>query len=419
MIVQASGALQKLNAAQTAFFRIKGTGQQMAVTSDGVPWVIRSDKLVQRCDESPCKILSQKALSIAAGPDGSLWIVSNTNKLMYLKKDKRSFEVVETPGYIPNKVAVGPNGYPWVLTEDNMVLASQFFARNETDDQRIAAVTQSSGTIGSGEISSVTSSNVSGFTFSKNMRFEKIDHTNLSVGSCPIFATDHEGVVWAHNSGGDIEKYSPRKRKFVEEKTGFDGWNLNSFDIGPNGEIWASTSSPSSGLFKEDNGIRTEYSVSGVSALNGASAYHSVSVGQDGTVYVSVSMGGYRYLYYKKTNTQMFKKFSNLNNVRLVSVGMGGDIWIAGANFEIMRWDGSEFKEPGKTTFNASQLSVSKLDGTVYAVKNGTSDLYKWNASNKGFDKVNNIVIDTMVVDGEGRPWLCNDTTPVIKRARG
>jgi len=418
MIAQASGALQKLNETQTAFLQTKGTGRQIAVTSDGVPWSIRSDNLVQRCDVSPCQVLAQKALSIAAGPDGSLWIVSHTHKLMYLKKDKKSFGVIETPGYTPGKVAVGPNGYPWVLSDDNTVLASHFFERNESDDQRIAAVTQSSGTVGSGESSSVSSSNVSGFTFSKNMRFEVVDFSILAAGSCPIFATDHEGTVWVHStegdSGGDIEKYSPAKRKFLEETTGFDGWGLNSFDVGPGGEIWAVTASPSAGLFKEDKGTRTEYSVSG------ASAYNSVSVAQDGTVYVSVSMGGYRYLYYKEPNTQVFKKFnSTLNNIRLVSVGLGGDIWIAGANFEVMRWNGSRFEEPGRTTFKASKLSVSKLDGTVYAVKNGTSDLYKWNASNKGFDKVNNILIDTMVVDGQGRPWLCNDTAPVIKRARG
>lgn len=418
MITQASGALLKLNDAQTAFLPVKGTGRQIAVASDGVPWLIRSDKLVQRCDVSPCKTLTQKALSIAAGPDDSLWIVSNTNKLMYLRKDKKTFEAIETPGFTPGKVAVGPNGYPWVLAEDNTVLASQFFERNETDDQRIATVTQSSGTVGSGESSSVSSSNISGFTFSKNMRFEEVDFSILSAGACPIFATDHEGIVWVHSSegdsGGDIEKYSSAKRKFLEENTGFDGWALDAFDIGPDGEIWAITSSPSVGLFKEDNGTRTEYSVSG------ASAYNSVSVSQDGTIYVSVSMGGYRYLYYKEPNTQVFRKFnSTLNNIRRVSVGMGGDIWVVGANFEIMRWDGSRFEEPGRTTFNASKLSVSKLDGTVYAVKNGTSNLYKWNASNKGFDEVNNVSIDTMVVDGQGRPWLCNDTSPVIKRARG
>lgn len=169
---------------------------------------------------------------------------------------------------------------------------------------------------------------------------------------------------------------------------------------------------PYTGLYHEDNGTRTEYSISG------ATGYNDVTVGVDGTVYVSVSMSGSRYLYSKAPTANVFKKFTTYNNVRYVAIGPGGDIWIIGDNFQIMRWTGSKFEEPGNVTFNASSFAVGIVEGSIYAKKNGTADFYKWNESNTSFDKVNNITIDTFGVDGDGRPWICNDTTPVIKRAR-
>lgn len=412
LTASAAGRLFELNDKQTAFTLIPGTGVTVvAAGPDGTPWTIRTDKLVQRCDASPCKVYAQKAKSIAVGPDGSVWIVSNTNRLMRLNK-KETFEHIQTPGHTPQTVAVGPMGYPWVISSARIVLASTYFARDEGGDTTVAAATSASGTTGTGSTSSVVSTaSTSSFVFTKNLSFKSVPHTNLVGGSCPQLESDADGVIWAHNVGGNLEQYDAAKRKFVSKSTAFDGWDHTAFDVAPDGAIWALTLNPSTGLFRAYNGARKEYTISG------ATFYDDISVAPDGTVYVAVSVSGLRYLYFKPSNSQVFKKFSTYNNVRKVSVGAGGDIWISDANIEARRWNGSSFVKPENQTLRASSLSVGKLDGTVYVKENGTAAIHKWNAVNKSFDKVNNLTIDTLSVDGNGRPWICNDTTPVIKRA--
>jgi len=413
LTASSAGRLYKINDEQTAFTLIPGTGVTLvAAGPDGTPWAVRTDKLVQRCDVSPCKVYPQKANAIAVGPDGSVWIVSNTNRLMRLTKNDK-FEIIKTPGHTPQKVAVGPMGYPWVVSSASLALASIYFDRDEGADQSESSSTASSGTTGTGTTASVASTSVSGFTFSKSMSFETVSFTNLAGGSCPIFASDMDGIMWAHNSGGDLEKYSTIKKKFAKESTGFDGWDLSEFAVAPNGDVWAATLNPQTGLFRERNGTRKQYTISG------STNFEDVSVGPDGTVYVSIAFsGGVRYLYAKAENSQVFKKFSTYNNVRRVDVGPGGDIWISDANIKARRWNGSAFEKPANVSFSASDIAVSKVDGTVYANENGTAALYKWNASNESFDKVNNTTFSKLGVDGDGRPWICRDTTPVIERGR-
>lgn len=412
IIVNAAGRLYKLNDSQTVITLIPGSGVVVAVAPDGTPWTIRTDKLVQRCDVSPCKIYGQKANSISVGPDGSVWIVSDSNQLMRLNK-KEKFETVQTPGHTPQRVAVGPMGYPWVVSSASVVLASTYFDRDEGADLSEAAATPASGTTGTGATASVVStSSTSSFVFTKNLTFQNVSFTSLASGTCPKLETDSEGLIWAHNSGGNLEQYDAAKRKFVKRSTAFDGWDHTAFDVAPDGAIWASTLNPHTGLYRAYKGVTKQYFISG------STYFDDISVAPDGTVYVAVSISSQRYLYYKSPGSEAFKKFSTYNNVRKVTVGAGGDIWISDADIEIRRWNGSSFERPENVTFSAAEISASKVDGTLYVRKNGSSDLYKWNPSNKSFDKINNLTVDTFAVDGDGRPWICRDTTPIIERAK-
>jgi len=60
---------------------------------------------------------------------------------------------------------------------------------------------------------------------------------------------------------------------------------------------------------------------------------------------------------------------------------------------------------------------VGKIDGTVY-VRDSRNNIYKWNGTNKSFDKVDNVTATNIAVDGNGRPWIAFDTTPTIKRGK-
>lgn len=409
--VNASEQLLKLNEQQTGFNVISGNGISVALAPDGTPWTIRSDKLIQRCDSSPCDVLPQKALSLSIGPDGSVWIVSDRNILMRLKSDGKSFERVSTPGHTPWKVAVGPNGYPWVVSDARFALASHYFPRDEQADVKVA-VSTTGDTTGSGATTSVSVSSVSSFTFSKNMQFETVSTSTLSNGQLALLASDNEGVIWATTQGGAMDKYSESQKKMINADTKFtsDGADINSFDIAPNGDIWAHTSNPNTGYFRERNKVHKKYTVSGLS--DGS----RLAVSPDGSVYAVFYDNASTYIYVKAADSEIFKRFAQ-TQMSQMSVGPGNDVWITDGNNYVRQWNGTSFVKRPSTGLKASKIAVGKTDGTVY-ITDFNNLLYKWNGTNKSFDKVNNVTARYIAVDEDGRPWINTDTTPTIKRAR-
>jgi len=424
LVASAAGRLYKLNAAQNHFDMIPGTGVTLvAVGPDGTPWAVRSDKLVQRCDVSPCKVYSQKANAIAVGPDGSVFIVSNTSRLMRLNKNGQ-FKTIQTPGHTPLKVTVGPSGYPWVVSSSNIALASTYFDRDEGADLAEAAATSASGTTGTGAAATVVRTSVSSFTFTKNMRFETVSADGLSPGVNAKLASNLDGVIWASTTGGALEKYDAVQKKFVDGGTKFesDGVDISDFDIAANGDIWVYTSSQNQQqqqqnfLYRERNKVLKEYTVSGFTA--GGSSEGGVAVSPDGTVYALMTSGSSTYIYTKASNSETFKKFSNDADIVAVSVGPGNDVWIIDKNDIVQQWTGTRFENrPSNGSVKATRIAAGKTDGTIYIVATDNT-LRKWNGANSSFDKVNNITAYYVAVDGDGRPWVNTSSTPTIKRGK-
>lgn len=411
IIANASGRLLKLNGDQTRFEMIPGNGVAVAVAPDGTPWTIRFDKLLQRCDVSPCQIVPQRALSLSIGPDGSVWIVSERNMLMRLKADGKTFETVSTPAHTPWKVAVGPNGYPWVVSDARVALASHYFPRDEQTDVSVAAATTGN-TTGTGTTTTVTVSSTSTFTFSKNMQFETVSYSTLSSIQYAILASDIDGVIWATTQGGAMDKYSAAHKKFIDAKTKFtdDGSDIDSFDIAPNGDIWAYTLNPQTGIFRERNKVLKKYSVSGFTA-GGA-----IAVAPDGTVFAGFNDGSTYYIYTKAPASEVFTRFTQAR-ANKISVGPGSDLWITDGNNDVYQWTGKKFEKRPTAGQKANRIAISKTDGTIYILD--TSNVpRKWNSTNKSFDKINNITGYNIAVDENGRPWINTNNDPVIKRAR-
>lgn len=421
LTANAAGRLYKLNAEQTRFEMISGTGAVLvAAGPDGTPWAVRSDKLVQRCDVSPCKVYGQKATAIAVGPDGSVYIVSDSGRLMRLDEDGK-FQVVQTPGHVPQKVAVGPMGYPWVVSSAGVVLASHYFERDEGGDRLLAASTPASGTTGTGSTEQVVSTTVSGFTFTKNMQFETVNSDVLSGGEYALLAAGNDGTFYAYNYGGGFVTYDTKQKKFVAKSTTAGtccSYRPLDFDVASNGDIWfhtnydANTPGTKDALYRERNKSIKEYSVG-----TGTGAVAGVAVAPDNSVYVQrTEPGGLNYLYKKAASSQAFTKFSTYSLVHDFDVGPGNDVWIVDKNNYVRQWTGTTFEKRPTSGQKASRIGVG-ADGTVYVA--GTDNtLYKWNGANKSFDKVNNATTVYIAVDDDGRPWLSVNNTPTIKRAK-
>ncbi|MFH1805483.1 MAG: hypothetical protein ABID63_11415 [Pseudomonadota bacterium] len=414
LTANSAGRLFRLNAAQTRFEMIPASNITLiAAGPDGTPWVVRQDKLVQRCDVSPCKVYPQKAVSIAVGPDGSVYIVSDINRLMRLDSDDR-FQIIQTPGHTPAKVAVGPMGFPWVVSTDDIVLASSYFERDESNDRIEAASTSESGTTGTGSTETVVNTTVSSFTFSKNMRFETVSAPGLSPGFPASLTSDSDGVVWFWDGYGTVEKYSASRRQFIDAKTqlAVNRDNIQNMDIAPNDDIWAYVQNlqEPARLYRERNRVLKEYNISGASAAG-------VAASPDGTIFAIFDFGAIQQLYSKKANSETFTRFSNDTNVFLLSVGPGSDVWIVDDSKDVKQWTGSKFEKRPASGQKASAIAVGKKDGTVY-IKDPDDGLMKWNATNRSFDKVNNVTASSIAVDGDGRPWI-SIVNPLTEIRRG
>ncbi|WP_430470863.1 hypothetical protein [Thalassospira lucentensis] len=408
VIADASGTLSKLNDAMTRFDRISGQGLLVAVAPDGIPWTIRSDQLVQRCASSPCEIFAQKAKSIAIGPDGSVYVVSDKDLLMLLDTDTTTFDVVRTPGHTPQSVAVGPNGYPWLVTKDMLVLASKFFERDEQADRLVAASTVGD-TTGTGDTAAVVDvTSESAFTFSKNISFDTFA-TNLNT--IEEFAVGQNDDVYVYgqpqNQGAkQFLKFNSTTEKFEEVSLSFNQ-NLQNIDVASDGTIWT-TQNGSVYQLSSTGSVRRTYSVT-------SGSIGSLSIGADGTVYVVISQK----LYQLKPGTNAFTKFSN-DDVSKVAIGRAGDVWIADSNNNVQQFTGTKFENrPRGQSVSAEDVGAG-TDGSIYITSWSGSQyvLKKWNATNNSFDTVKNTNANKVDVVSDGRPWIANTSSSTdVKRA--
>ncbi len=414
IIANSSGVLFRFNANRNRFDRIQGSGLLVAVDPEGNPWSVRSDKLVQRCDATPCQPLGQKARSISIGPDGRVWIVSDAERLMRLDEKMGRFIPVPTLGLPVRDVASGPNGFPWVATTDGVALSSRFFERAEDQDQTTIATT-SDDTVGTGATDTPVSNQVDGFVFTKNMRFETLNRGDLDIFDTPFLDAGNDGEIYAYNYSGGFTKFEEASKsfKYFPSQLGSLGFQILDFTVESDGALWGYINDPQSvmnGLYREKNGAFQQFSVNGAENAG-------VTAAPDDTIYAIFSFPGSKnYLYEKASNSNVFRRFSTYSLVHDVGVGPGRDIWIVNKNNEVMQWTGSRFEKRPASGQSAARISVG-AEGSVYIV-DPADELYKWNGANKSFDRVNNTELKTVAVDDTGKPWIGEIDPVTLKRGR-
>ena len=410
VIADASSNLYKLNAAMTRFERISGKGLLVAVAPDGVPWTIRSDSLVQRCAALPCEVFAQKAKSISIGPDGSVYVVSDRELLMRLGADGKTFGAVRTPGHTPLRVAVGPSGYPWVVSTAKFALASTYFQRDEQNDRTVAAAT-SGGTAGSGSTAAVVDvPSTTSFTFSKNMSFDTYSPGVVNFEGMAVGDNGKVFVIGSDNSQPrvySIKAFNSTKKTFEATTISFPE-TVTKMDAANDGTLWGYANGSVYKLSATGTLLKTYTVPSGTA--------NDLVVGSDGAVYILNGSSLYRL----KPGTSVFMKFSN-DDVSKVAVGRAGDLWIMDSGNIIQQYTGTRFENrPLGQSVTGTDIGAGR-DGSVYISRwNGSAAvLKKWNATNKSFDTIKNVEADYVDVDPDGRPWIAyTSSSNDVKRGK-
>lgn len=410
VITDAEGLLSRYNPKTGRFEHIDGLGVQVAVAPDGTPWTIRADNVVQRCARNPCTPAGHLARSLAIGPDGSIFLVDTNDRLLRKRPQDKSFSQVLVRGYTPAAVAVGPKGYPWLVTSGREVLASRFFPRDEAGD-RLLAQRSSGDTAGSGGTASVVASeSSSSFTFTKNLKFTqyKSSDPEANIGMLEGIHTGLTGAVYISGDSG-VFKFNSKTQKFETLTKTFPVSSLADVGEDESGTLWGLDLVSPATVYRIKGTQVKSYTV-----VNNTDTPRNLSVTADGTVYV---VAGAK-LYKKDASSSVFKEIltSKSGDFLQIHVGPGGDIWILNQNSEVQQYTGSKFENrPKGTAQQAVDMDVG-ADGSVYVLDNSTYLLKKWNATNGRFDDVNiTQQMHRVAVTIEGRPWIINTSGGLTK----
>jgi tectonin-like protein len=395
IISDAEERLFRLNNAMTRFERISGKGDKLAVAPDGSPWVIRKNGQIFRCDTDPCTRLRRTGRDIAIGPDGSVYMVSNKNQLFIFDNDEdednwKRILISQSP----IAIAVGPKGRPWFADNKNDIYASTFFERDESNDQTVARLTNKPTEVSS---SLIPTSSKSAFTFTKRINFQEIPIGTASTDGIGI-GVDGSVLILA-DSGSRILRYNKKSKAFVDilAPTGFP----SSVTSDSEGRVWTIDFTEILFQKKKDGSSFTSYSL----PATGVFQPPRIAIGGDGSVFAVWRTGE---LFKFNPSKKKFEKFIS-GTYRSVAVTVDGRPWVIDESTSVVKeFDGNKFVKPGGITQLAREISIG-AGGTVYIVdgKSVPFKLYRWNATNKSFDKVDETA-SHVAVDPDGRPWFLN-----------
>ncbi len=418
VLTREDGLVKRLDPALNRFVIDPGIrAVQIALFTDGTVVAIRESNQVQICEGGTCTNIGQRATTLAIGPDDSLFLIDRNGRLLRSTDRGESFTRIPTLGRDVSRVAVGPNGFPWVVTVDGDVLASRFFDRDESADNRIR-VSVLGDTVGTGRTSEVISNQQSSrITFTRTLRFEtfRAENDRFATLSDLIIGNDENVYITGTqllSLAPEMDRFDERRRRFIEIPFPFPE-TVGAFDVEADGKtFWGITRSPPVKIFRSTNNgtsVRT-FTIPNVPAFAFGS---DITLDNDGNVYAIVGERIFR----KGRNTSQFRSFST-QVARTIAIGMDDNIWITNDQNVVLRSDGDRFVNPARRETMVSGLAVA-TNGSVFVISNndaGNPQLFRWNASNRSFDAIRNTVPSRVAVTEDGLPWFTEGLD--IKRAR-
>lgn len=408
----AAGELFQYDRASDGLLQVPGALAlfSVAVAPDGVPWALLQDGTVVRCPAASCQRFQKTARSIAIGPDGSVFIVTVDNVLWRLNKAQTDWELISVLGLKVLSVAVGPRGRPWVITDGGRVYASTFFPRDESTDL-LEAATTSTQTTGSGDVVPVLVSPGTGFVFSKSLTFQSISVPSGAQG----LSLGPNGTVLMFNSETFPEgllRYNKAKNVF-ESVTGLPpGVNLRHAKVGTDGKLWIIDADFDGRIYHQLSGSTYETLQLPIPPTNfPGSANRSINIGPDGAVYAIDTSGT---IYRRPAGSSVFSKLIS-GSYKNLSITRAGDVWVID-NSDVVRQivNGVAQRRPINQDTLALDIAGGQ-DGSLYIAKTGNTPA-RWNINSQAFDVVTQPA-DFVGVEPNGRPWLwfSGDPTRILR----
>lgn len=395
-VVDAAGNLLKWSTRQRRFSSFGAVVKRVAVDGDGNPWGVDAAGIVSRYDGTRWTNLSHKARDIAIGADGSVFVTDrDSGQLFHYSISDNRFRPRVGAG---SRVAVDPDGVPWVVDDLNAV--------------------RKCGTAGC-------------FPMGATGRDIAVgpDGTVIVAGSLLRL---HPGLgaaagQWERLPGGDdavAVAVGPKGRPWYVDAANrifASTFFATDDDRQPAGTITTSTTVTSSTATATVPTITFRKSIPVERKRYGT----WVGAGADGKVFAidekpSGPSSGYA-VYVTTNGGKTFQYYTDVpgddsdDTVRSLGVTADGRLWTSRYYGRII-----EEKSPKGSTREVSGVpgqigSISPIvavgsDGTVFAL-GGDQKAYKYDPSAKNFKKAGISGTFTWIaVDGNGIPWLADDT---------
>jgi hypothetical protein len=179
---------------------------------------------------------------------------------------------------------------------------------------------------------------------------------------------------------------------------------IGPLDVDADGKLWITDADNNGRIYRQRQKNSSNYEILTVNVSNPSGTARDFVIGPDGTAYYIDSMG----TLYRKTSSQTaFSKMLN-GEYRKVAVGIANDVWVLTTSDLFQIVGGQLEKRPATGSPSTFDLAGG-ADGSIYAAMAFPSDsfikLYKWNASNRSFDRVDRDVSNVDVAPN-GRVWV-------------
>ena len=371
---------------------LPGALEHITIDTAGIAWGVDSQGKVVRYQGSYWEELPGKARLIKAGPDGSIWMVTQDNHLMQWNVRSQAWTpAISSPIPAIKRLAINADGKPWVLDNDGKV--RRFGGKTWTTLPELAAKDLDIGPEGT-----VFVVDDEKYLWRWNANRKRWEHLN---GEATSVAVGPNGTPWVTRRNGEIlaagffdelpeSKVSTvsaamiNAQKFNQDKLSFSPID----ELGNSSGKYALGSNPNERLeFQKLIGMPRE-----------------LAIGADGSIF-GINFDGNLLRWNNESNA--FLGFPGQFN--RIAVSPEGKPWGITIKGEVFRHDGDDWRKINNIA--ASDIAIG-YNGIVMVI-GPLNVLYQYNEDKQRFDRLSGPTEEDplpvglrVAVDPLGRPWV-------------